>query len=449
MSDIANPNPSAHARALLSVGLPLVGSNLAQIAITTTDGIMIGRYGVTEFAGFSIAGPFFFTIFIFGGGFAYAVLPMVAAAAGSEDTRNARRVTRMGLWITVLFCLFGMIPMLFAEPILLALGQDRDVSFEAGKYLSILAFGLIFHSIWNVLRSFVSGLEFTRVVLWISIGAAVLNVPLNYALIFGGWGAPELGIRGAAFASVGVSLAAVVGFIVFISWRLPEFELFRNFLRPDWEAFGQVFRLGLPISFTNLAEVGLFTGSALIVGLLGEVPLAAHGIALQIASITFMVHLGLSGATTVRVGRFYGQKNGPALREVSAIGLALSLAAAVLTMVVFLVFPEPLIGLFLDSEEPLRAEILEVGAVLLALAALFQLADGAQVMALGSLRGVQDTGVPMIMAAVGYWIVGLPMSYVLGIALGMDAVGVWIGLVIGLGLAGSLLSYRFWRRRYI
>ena len=449
MSEMAIPSRRAHARALLTLGLPLVGANLAQIAVTTTDTIMMGWYGVTELAGLAIAGPFFFTIYILGAGFAFAVLPMVAEAAGQDDTTSARRATRMGLWLTILFCVFGMLPMLWAEPILLAMGQDPAVSREAGKYLWLVAFGLMFHSLWNVLRNFCSGLEHARVVLWVSIGAAVLNVPLNYLFIFGNFGAPELGIEGAAYASVSVSLAATVAFAIYIIVRLPAFELFKNFHRPDWEAFGKVFRLGTPIGVTNLAEVGLFAGSGILIGLLGEVPLAAHGIALQIASITFMVHLGLSGATTVRVGRFYGQKNGAALRDVALVGLGLSLLMSCLTMIAFLTVPEPLIGVFIDPDEPLRAEILAVGVGLLAMAALFQLADGAQVMALGALRGVQDTKVPMIMAAFSYWLIGLPASYVLGIVLGFGAVGVWVGLVLGLLAAGILLSIRFWRRHYV
>ncbi|MEL7344600.1 MAG: MATE family efflux transporter [Pseudomonadota bacterium] len=449
MSDMVIPTRTAHARALLTLGLPLVGSNLAQIAITTTDTVMMGWYGVTELAGLAIAGPFFFTIFIFGAGFAIAVLPMVAAAAGSDDITAARRATRMGLWWTILFCAFGMIPMLFGEPILLALGQDPGVSAAAGKYLRIMAFGLMFHSLWNVLKNFCSALERTRVVLWVSIGTALLNVPINYALIFGNWGAPEMGIEGAGIASLLVALVGMSGFIAYITLRLPAYELFRNFHRPDWEAFGAVFRLGTPIGFTNLAEVGLFTASGVLVGILGEVPLAAHGIALQIASITFMVHLGLSGATTVRVGRFYGQKNGAALRDVALVGLGLSLVAALLTMACFLIFPENLVGAFVDPDEPKRAQILAVGVGLLVMAALFQLADAAQVMALGALRGVQDTQVPMIMAAISYWLVGVPASWVLGFPLGFGAVGVWAGLVIGLLAAGGLLSWRFWRRAYV
>lgn len=445
----ASPTARQQARALLALGFPLVGSNLAQIAVTTTDTVMMGWYGVTELAGLAIAGPFFFTIFIFGGGYAYAVLPMVAAAAGRDDARSARRVTRMGLWVTILFCAIGMIPMLFAEPILLALGQDPGVSFEAGKYLKIMAFGLLFHSLWNVLRNFCAGLERARVVLWVSIGTALLNIPLNYALIFGNWGAPELGIRGAGFASLAVSLFGFLAFAAYITIRLPEYELFRNFHRPDWEAFSRVFRLGLPIGLTNLAEVGLFAGAGVFVGMLGEVPLAAHGIALQIASITFMVHLGLSGATTVRVGRFYGQGDGVAVRQVSGVGLGLSLIAALCTVVLFLSLPEMLVGLFIDPEEPMRADILAVGVGLLAMAALFQLFDAAQVMALGALRGVQDTRVPMIMASVSYWLIGLPASYVIGISMGYGAVGIWVGLVLGLAMAGIFLSWRFWRRSYV
>jgi MATE family multidrug resistance protein len=183
-----------------------------------------------------------------------------------------------------------------------------------------------------------------------------------------------------------------------------------------------------------------------MMGWVGTTALAAHGIAITLASATFMLHLGLSNAATIRAGRAFGRRDERALRDGAVAAIGLSLAAALLTVAVFLAIPEPLVRLFLDPAEPAAPAIVALGASLLALAALFQLADGAQVMALGLLRGVQDTKVPMIIAGLAYWAVGLPASYLLGFPLGWGAAGIWFGLVAGLVVAGALLMIRFWTR---
>jgi MATE family multidrug resistance protein len=226
----------------------------------------------------------------------------------------------------------------------------------------------------------------------------------------------------------------------------PGYLLFQRFWRADPQAFARVFRLGWPIGLTNLAEVGLFSASAFMMGWVGTTALAAHGIAITLASATFMLHLGLSNAATIRAGRAFGRRDERDLRDGAIAIIVISLALALLTVAVFLAIPEPLVRLFLDPAEPAAPAIVALGASLLVLAGLFQLADGAQVMALGLLRGVQDTRVPMILAALAYWVVGIPASYLLGFTLGWGAQGIWTGLVVGLVLAGALLMWRFWTR---
>jgi MATE family multidrug resistance protein len=210
--------------------------------------------------------------------------------------------------------------------------------------------------------------------------------------------------------------------------------------------FVQVFKLGVPIGLTSLSETGLFAASAIMMGWLGTIPLAAHGIALQLASMTFMLHLGLSNAATVRAGNAFGRKDWPHMARGGIVALALSAFIAALTIVLFVALPEPLIAAFLDPDDPARAEIIAMGITLLILAAIFQLVDGAQVVALGLLRGVQDARVPMIYAAVSYFGIGLPAAYVLGFVVNWGATGIWIGLVLGLAGAALLLNHRFWRR---
>lgn len=435
-----------HIKAIWVLGVPLILSNLAQFAITITDTVMLGWYDVTALAAVTIAGTLFFVIFIVGAGFALAVTPLVAAAAEEGDDVQVRRVTRMGLWLSILYGLAVTIPVFWAEDILIAIGQDPDVAHLAGLYLQIVIWQMIPALIVMTLKAFLAAMEHTGVILWATIGTAILNGVINYALIFGNWGAPELGIRGAAIASLVVNLMTLFILVAYIGRMLPQFELFRNFWRNDNEVIRRVFMLGWPIGLTALAEGGLFSASAVMMGWIGEIELAAHGVAIQLASLTFMVHIGFSQAATVRAGRALGRRDETSLRRGGIAAIGMSALFAVLTSLIFLTMPETLVSLFIDPDEPERASLLRIGASLVMVAALFQLVDGLQVLALGLLRGVQDTTVPMVMATVSYWVIGLPASYLLAFNFGFGAVGLWLGLVTGLAIAAVLLSWRFWGR---
>lgn len=434
----------AHARALLVLGLPLIGSNLAQILIHLTDALMLGWYDVTALAAATLAQSFWFIVFLLGAGYAWAVAPMAAEAAEAGDAVQVRRVTRMGLWLSVLFAAAALPALWWSGPLFLVLGQDPRIAEAAQAYLRIAGWGMVPALLVMTLRSFLSALELTRIILWVTLGAAALNVALNWVLIFGHLGAPEMGIRGAAAASLSLQVVSFGALVVYVSRRVPDYDLFSRLWRADGAILRRVLRLGLPIGITNVAEAGLFSASAVMMGWLGEVPLAAHGIALQVASVMFMIHLGLSQAATVRAGRAFGRRDEAGLRRGGAVAMALSGAVALVTVVIFLTVPEPLVAAFVDPADPRRDAILAAGVTLLAIAALFQFVDAAQVMVLGLLRGVQDTTVPMIIAAIAYWALGLPAGWALGFALGLGGPGVWLGMVVGLGAAGLLLSARFW-----
>lgn len=436
----------AHARAIFKLGMPLILSNLAQYAIHMTDALMLGWYSVSALAAVTIAGTFFFLTFIVGSGFAQAITPLVAAAAESGDDQQVRRATRMGLWLSVMYGAVMMVPFFWAESFLIAIGQDPAVSALAQDYLYIVAFSMIPALLVMALKSFLVALEHTAIILWSTIGTAILNGLLNYALIFGNWGAPELGIQGAAIASLSLTTLNVVVLLIYALVRTPQFRLLQNVFAPDQEVMARVFALGWPIGLTALAEGGLFSASAVMIGWLGPLPLAAHGIAIQLASMTFMIHIGFSQAATVRAGRALGRRDEAGLRRGGIIVIAMSAVLAVLTMIIFLAVPEPLVSVFIDPEEPARDAVLALGISFIAVAGLFQVVDALQVMALGLLRGVQDTQVPMIMAAFSYWGIGLPVSYVLAFPLGLDGVGIWLGLVVGLSVAAVLLLWRFWAR---
>jgi MATE family multidrug resistance protein len=435
----------AHARAVTTLGLPLVGGHLAQIAIGVTDTVMLGWYGVDALAAVTLASSYFFVLFLMGAGFAFAVMPMVATFDAEDDEISIRRVTRMGLWLSLAYAVVIMPFMIWSEALLLLMGQTETVAADAQNYLRIAGYGMFPWLVAMVVKSYLAALERTQVVFWIAVLTTLCNGLINYALIFGNWGAPELGIAGAATASLVTQAIGMVGIVAYALYVLPHHQLFVRFWKADWEMLSRVFRLGVPIGFTGLSETGLFAATAVMMGWLGTVPLAAHGIALQCASITFMLHLGISNVATIRAGNAYGRGDRDHLARGARVVFIMSLITAVLTSVVFLVWPEPLVLVFMQSSEPARDQIVAIGVGLLAMAALFQLVDGAQAIALGLLRGVQDTTVPMVIAAISYWVVGMPCSYIFGFVLGYDGIGVWMGLVLGLACAAILLSARFWR----
>lgn len=435
---------AGHARAITVMGLPLVGGHLGQVAIGVTDTVMLGWYSVEALAAGTLAGTYFLVLLIFGSGFAWGVMPMVATFDAENDEVGLRRATRMGLWLSLAFALLALPFLIWSRPIMGLLGQQEALADMVEQYLAIAGWGIIPALLVMVLKSYLAALKRTQVVFWITIIAAIANILANYAFIFGNWGAPEMGIQGAAIATLLSHSVSLVAVVLYVLKSMPRHQIFVRLWRPDWEMLGRVFRLGLPIGFTGLSEVGLFAASAMMMGWLGTVALAAHGIALQLASITFMVHLGISNVATIRAGNAFGRRDPLHLARGAIMATAMSLLVAALTIVVFVIWPEPLINIFMQKNEPARAEILAVGVGLLAMAALFQLVDGTQAVALGLLRGVQDTKVPMILAGISYWLVGIPVSYLLGFTYGLDGIGVWLGLVVGLGTAAVLLNARFW-----
>ncbi len=444
-SDASASSYRRDARSILVLGMPLIGSHLAQMAIHLTDSIMLGWFSVEALAALVLAHTFFFVFFIMGSGFAFAVMPMVASAVAMGDDTQVRRITRMGCWASVMFAAAVLPLMLRSEALFLALDQKPQTAGLAAEYLGIAGWVIVPALLVMVLKSYLAALERTQVVLWLTVGGVVLNAGVNYLLIFGNFGFPEMGVRGAAIASLGVTSATLVALCVYVALATPEHAMFQRVWRPDWEALRDVARLGWPIGVTNLLETGLFAASSVMMGWLGTLTLAAHGIAMQLVSLTFMVHLGLSNAATVRAGQSFARRDRMALRRVALVAGGLSGGLSLIAAAAFLLMPNLLMAAFLSPAAPDRAAVMAIGLGLLAAAALFQLADAGQVMALGLLRAVRDTRAPMIIAGISYWVIGIPASYILGFPLGLGGIGIWIGLAIGLAVASTLLALRFWR----
>ena len=434
-----------HARGLLLLGLPLIGSHLAQIVIGITDALMLGWYAPEALAAATLGHSLWFVLFIVGSGFAFAVLPIVTSAMAAGESTQVRRVTRMGMWLTTIYGAIVMIPLIWAEPILRAIGQEAETAALAEQYLAD-------HRLWHGARAdchgakklpFGAGTHAAGVVdhHWHGGGECRGELPadLRQLRISQSW----------AFAGRRLHRYRCIWrgwrrFCLYAARVTPEHALFTRLWRSDWEAFARVFRLGWPIGLTHLGEAGLFSASAVMMGWLGVLPLAAHGIVIQLASMTFVIHLGLSQAATVRAGAAATRKDMAGLRDGARTAIALSFAIAVLTVVLFLSMPEVLVSAFMDPEDPARPDILRIGVGILTMAALFQVVDGLQVVMLGLLRGLQDTRVPMVFATISYWLLGLPASYLFGFVLDLGAKGVWLGLVVGLAAAAVSLFLRFW-----
>ncbi|WP_350333513.1 MATE family efflux transporter [Coralliovum pocilloporae] len=439
-----------HVKSTLALGIPLVGSHLAQMLTNTTDIVMVGWYGVDELAAVVLATSVFFTVFIVGSGFAFAVLPTVANAVGANDETSVRRAVRMGFWLSMIYCALVMPPLWFVESILNLLGQEPRISAMAQDYMRIAQWSMIPALLIMVLKSYLSALERAQIVLWATVAGAVANGLANYAFIFGNWGAPEMGLRGAAVATLITTSLSFLMLWLYAARHpvLQKYDLFRRLWRSDWPAFREIYKLGWPIGLTLLAETGLFAAASLMMGWIGVRELAAHGIVLQIASIAFMIPLGLSNVATIRAGHALGRRDIPNLVRGSWVVGAVGLSIALCSLSLFLLIPETLIGLFLDKADPEAPAIVAYGLVLILAAAAFQIVDSMQVITLGLLRGIKDTSVPMALAVVSYWMIGIPVAYVFAFKQDYGGVGIWSGLVVGLTIAALTMLARYvWQIR--
>lgn len=445
-AEIAGENGwKSHFQETLALGLPLIGAQLAQHGIHVTDVVIIGRLGTNQLAAMVLAAQFYFTIFIFGSGFAAAVVPLAAHAFAQGDIQQVRRAVRMGLWVIIGFSAIAMPAILNAEAVLLFAGQDPHVARLAADYLQIAGWGVFPGLAFMVLRAFLSAVGKAGFILYVTIIILAVNAFFAYGLVLGHFGMPALGMMGASIVALGVNILGTLLTIWYIMAlpQLRRYEIFVRFWRPDWKVFGEVFSLGLPISLTILAEVSLFTVASLLMGWIGTAELAAHGIALQCASIAFMIPLGLAQAATVRVGIAAGAGDREGLIRASWVVVAISVGASVIGGLLFAVFPAFFASLFLDRSNEDAAAVLGIATTFVVVAGVFQLVDGLQAIGAGLLRGIKDTQIPMLLAIVSYWLIGFALAYVLAFPLGFGGIGVWLGFVFGLLAASILLLGRF------
>lgn len=438
------------ARATLTLALPIVGTQLAQIAIHTTDVLLLARLSDHALAVGALTFGLFSFFWLVGTGLAMAVAPLAAQAIGRDaaDQTSVRAAVHDGLIVSLGFGLVAALLLWFCEPFLVWFGQPAELIPDTVLFLRLLCLALL-PSLWFVvLRSFTAALSRPRPAMVLMILAVGLNFLLVYTLAFGALGFPALGILGAGIGSALANWVVLIAFGVYIAWDR-EFAAYGLWRGPWCSSFARLadyMRIGGPIALTFGSEIGLFSLAAQLMGRLGAAEVAAHQIALQWAAISFMVPMGIAQAATVRVGLAAGARDIAGVIRAGWIAIALGVGFMAVMALLFWFAGTPLIGLFVtDRTSPVFA----LAVSYLALAAMFQLVDGAQAVANGALRGLKDTTVPMLYAAFGYWLCGLPAAIWFGFYTDLRGVGVWIGLVVGLAVAALLLvwRFRFWTHR--
>ena len=429
----------------IHLALPIAFTQLGQVAMMTSDLVLVGRLGDKAVAAAALAQIVLFVGFMLGMGLTSAVAPLAAQAFGAHEPRMVRRALRVGLWASLILGAPLLVIQLQGERILLVLGQEPEAARLAGLYLAGLAWSMV-PSWWFIaVRSFMGAVNRPEPALWITLAAIPINTLLAYALIFGAFGFPRLEMTGAGVATtlVNIGMCAAGFWVSYTQHPFRKYRVLGRFWRADWPLLWKLVVVGAPISGSFLLEYGLFASAAVMIGWLGTTQLAAHQIALQVAAIVFMVPLGISMAATVRVGQAVGRNDPASTRRAgfAAIGLAAGFMSMMVVLIVALRHVIPLA--FLNAGEGDADATIMLAATLLTIGSTFFIVDGIQTVAAGALRGLNDTRVPMAFAAVSFWAVGFVASYALGFPAQLGVAGVWIGFTLGLVLYAVLLTWRF------
>lgn len=436
-------------RATLALAWPLILSNLTFALIQATDVVLMGWLGSRQLAasalGINLTWPLGFAAF----GIITAAAPMMATALGAKtrSVREVRRTFRQSLWL----CIFATIPLWLllwnAERVMLFLGQEPALARDGDLFLKGYMWTLLPWLLFQAMRNFLAAVERPGWVLVISAVGVVANAILGWSLIFGHFGLPALGIFGGGLASSIVwSLIALSLFVIIVTDRqFGRFHLFGNWWRADLSRLKHMLKLGVPIGFAFAFEGAVFGAAAYLMGLIDADSLAGHAIALQIAALAFMVPWGLSQAATVRVGRALGAGDTNGIARAGWTSWILGVGFMTAMAITMWAVPHTLVGFFLE-EEARAGRVAMLAMQFLAIAAIFQIFDGAQVVGAGMLRGLHDTRVPMLFALLGYWVIGLGIGVWLAFARGWNGVGIWVGLAIGLGIVAVLMIWRWTRR---
>ncbi len=429
-----------HIRKTTHIALPIMLGHLGHVFTGIADTAMVGQIGATALAGAALGNSAIAIFLTFGLGISMAITPMVASDFGSGRKREIASWLRNGFFLGIFNGLALLALSLLLLPILDLLDQPADAVAVGKPYFVLLALSLVPLMIYQHFKQFAEGLSLTRFAMFVSVGGNLLNVLLNYLLIFGKGGFPRLELAGAGYATLIARLVMAL-LMFFYVFRSANFKAYHSgFLinRYRMDKIRKLWNLGYPIGLQYVFEAGAFVMAAFMIGWIGKIQLAAHQVALTLASATYMAASGLSSAATVRVGNFIGSRDPANLKRAAGTAYLLVAVFMASTALFFILFRHLLPRFF--SNDP---EVQRVASDLLIIAAFFQLSDGVQVVGLGILRGMKDVRIPTLIALFSFWLIGLPAGYALAFHLGMQVNGIWVGLAIGLSLSAMLMYRRY------
>ncbi|HAC14983.1 MAG TPA: MATE family efflux transporter [Bacteroidetes bacterium] len=425
---------------LLQIGIPVIIGNLLQTSMSVVDTIMAGNLSPVDLAAVAVGSSIFMPIFILGAGILMAVSPIVAQHFGAGNHAQIGKTTRQSLWLAIMISIPAIIVLRNMNFVLELMSVEPEIIPLTLGYLDAISWGIMPLCLYIALRQFNEGISITKPAMYISLLGLCFNVIGNYTLMYGKFGFPKLGAVGTGYASAIVMFVMFIALIIYTYRKksYKEFEIFKNLKLPDRKHISELLKVGVPIGISMCMEVTMFAVVTLLMGSLGTYAVAGHQIAINFASITFMIAFGLSAAITVRVGQVMGRSGIKDARFSGFAGVGLAAVFMSITALLMFIFPGFVSGLYTDDPE-----LKQIAIQLIYMAAIFQLSDGLQVSGLGALRGLKDTKIPMYVNLVAYWIVGLPLGYLLGIQFEMGPQGLWIGLIAGLTVAGILHNVRF------
>ncbi|MCY4234397.1 MAG: MATE family efflux transporter [Bacteroidetes bacterium] len=435
------------ARKVSLLCIPIVATQLGQISNGFIDVIMVGRLGPPELAGVALGNATYFLFALIGIGILLAVGPLVSQAYGAKNYTPISRTVRQAVWLATLMSIPVMFIMWNARLPWNLMQQDAATITYAEGYLRAAVWGFLPFMLFNGLRNFVEAISRPFPVTIIIVLGILLNIVANYGLMYGNFGLPELGLNGTGWSTCIVHWFMFISIAVYVTFKDPfrSYEVLKKLRVPDLVYFRELLRVGLPIGGSIGLEVTLFSATAFLIGTFGAIPIAAHQIAIQSAAIAYMVPLGIGLATSVRVGQNIGAKDPGAAAVSGFTGIGISFVFMICTALLFLFAPQLIAAVYLDLNDPANFETATQVIRFLAIASIFQIFDGVQATALGALRGLKDTRIPMILGFIAYWLIGMPTGLSLGFGLNIGPEGFWWGLVVGLFAASIMFFYRFHR----
>ena len=433
-----------HLLSTLKLSLPLIIAQIAQLGLGLTDVAMIGWYGTSELAALTLGHACLFFVYITLTGFSLAVITNVSKAFGKADIKALRLNFRMGLWLVFAFSLIGLVLVSKTENFLTYLEQDPYIVGIVSEYIKIVQWMIPFLLLTYVVKAFLISVKKQQIVLVISILGLGANFVFNYLFIFGNFGFPELGIQGVAYSSLLTSFAMMISGLFYIYFSdLKEKQIFKDFFIFDSEIFLNLFKLGWPICLTIMAESGMFSFASILMGWIGDVELAAHGISLTVFALFFMIPLGISQAGTVIIAKIIGANELTKLDQAASSVYLLGLGWAVLNTFLIIFFGDLIISVFLNSNDLNVEKVAFYAGIFLFVGCFFHLADSGQILFAALLRGFSDTKKPFIISLFSYWAVGIPSAYFLSQKTSLAGSGVYYGIGLGLLVCSILLFLRF------